>query len=209
MVGKWVNLIWRNTGTVWDSLCNDFSKEKRWYSYYFFNVPIKFFNANTANRCLSNCLTLKKFLNGHWFQLKILNHCSWDPAVPSFSIFCRRTRTGCMLDFRLGKMQHLNHQGCGSLIRNQLFTLMRVRILILLLVKVMRICDQWFTAPPVLHFEPPCLHCERPLPSMAPFWVSLNLNFNADSHPASKYRYTADPDPQPCNLLRLNIRLFY
>ncbi len=42
----------------------------------------------------------------------------------------------------------------------QLFTVMLIRILIH--IKVMRICDHWFTEPPWLHFEPPRLHCERP-----------------------------------------------
>jgi hypothetical protein len=99
-------------------------------------------------------------------EFKIKNHCSWDPAVLSFSIFCRRTPTGCMLDFRLGKVQHLNHKGCGSLIRIQLFTYAG-QDSDTAHVKVTRICDQWLTAPPGLHFEPPRLHCERPLPSMA------------------------------------------
>jgi hypothetical protein len=44
-------------------------------------------------------------------------------------------------------------------IRIQLFTLMRIRIL--LIIKMMRICDYWSTDPPGLHFEPPCLHFVR------------------------------------------------
>jgi hypothetical protein len=48
-----------------------------------------------------------------------------------------------------------------------LFTLIWIRIL--LLIKVMRICDQWHTGPPPLHFEPLRLHCELPRCSMAPF----------------------------------------
>ncbi len=31
---------------------------------------------------------------------------------------------------------------------------------ILLLIKVMGICDRWYTDPPRLHFEPRRLHCE-------------------------------------------------
>ncbi len=30
---------------------------------------------------------------------------------------------------------------------------------------------------PLLHFEPACLHCERPLPSMAPVWASKAPKF--------------------------------
>jgi hypothetical protein len=37
----------------------------------------------------------------------------------------------------------------------------QMRIRILLLVKVMRICDLWSTDLPGLQFEPPRLHCER------------------------------------------------
>jgi hypothetical protein len=42
-------------------------------------------------------------------------------------------------------------------IRIQVFTLMRI----LLLIKVMEICDHWSVNPTGLHFDPPVLHCER------------------------------------------------
>jgi hypothetical protein len=42
---------------------------------------------------------------------------------------------------------------------------------ILLLIKVMRNCHRWYTDPPWLHFEPPCLHSES--------LELLNFNFNA------------------------------
>ncbi len=67
---------------------------------------------------------------------------------------------------------------------------------ILLLVKVMQICDHWYTDPPGLHFEPPRLHCERQQLSIAPLELKELLNFdlnNAD--PASENN--ADQDPQP------------
>ena len=40
----------------------------------------------------------------------------------------------------------------GLQIRIQLFTLMCIRILILLLIKAMRICNHWSTGPPGLYF---------------------------------------------------------
>jgi hypothetical protein len=74
-------------------------------------------------------------------------------------------------------------------IRIQLFALMRIRIL--LLIKVIKVCDHWSIDPPGLHFEPPCLHgvhgplglCFEPL-------KLLNFNFKAD--PESKN------DADPC-----------
>ncbi len=70
------------------------------------------------------------------------------------------------------------YQGCGSgslkcrilftliaKIRNQLFTLMRIRIGIRILTKVMGIFDYYFINPSELYFEPPGLRCERPRPS--------------------------------------------
>jgi hypothetical protein len=69
-------------------------------------------------------------------------------------------------------------------IRIQLFTLMRIRIQlypgtllwirILLLIKVMGICD---IDPPGLHFEPPGLHCERPRPFTILFYAYKNVVF--------------------------------
>ncbi len=68
-------------------------------------------------------------------------------------------------------------------IRIQLFTSMRIRIL---LIKVMLICDRWHTDPPGLHLSvhgPPRLHCKPR--------KFLNLDFNADSDPASKNKNNA------------------
>ncbi len=56
------------------------------------------------------------------------------------------------------------------LIQVQLFTSMRMRILIV--IKVMRICDHWSTEPPGL------LNCKRPRPSKAPFEPLQLLNLN-------------------------------
>ncbi len=47
-------------------------------------------------------------------------------------------------------------------IRIQLFTSIRIQIQILLLIKVMQICDHWTPDPPELHFEPPRLNFETP-----------------------------------------------
>ncbi len=42
--------------------------------------------------------------------------------------------------------------------------------------KGMRIFDYWSKDPTKLHYEHIRLHCERPWPSMGPFWTSLLLN---------------------------------
>ncbi len=42
-----------------------------------------------------------------------------------------------------------------------------MRIRILLIIWVMRICDHWFQDPPRLQFEPPVIHWDRPRPSSA------------------------------------------
>ncbi len=66
-------------------------------------------------------------------------------------------------------------------IRIQIFPFMRILIWlftltwirrILLLIKMMRICDHGYTDLPGLHFEHPTLQCELPQPSMAPYWAS-------------------------------------
>jgi hypothetical protein len=57
-------------------------------------------------------------------------------------------------------------------IRIQLFTLMRIRIL--LFIKVMQICDRWSTDHPGLYFEPLRLHCERSRPCTAQFLSLLS-----------------------------------
>jgi hypothetical protein len=73
------------------------------------------------------------------------------------------------------------------------------------------ICDHWsILDPPGPHFEPPVLHCERPLIFMALFLAStlLNFEFNADPDPAFHFnadpdpasKNNADPNPQPCCL---------
>jgi hypothetical protein len=78
-------------------------------------------------------------------------------------------------------------------IRIRFFTLMRIQIWILLLIKVMRISDYWSTDPPRLYLEPPRLHCELLRPSTPPFWSFKALNF-ADPDPA--FFTNADPDPK-------------
>ncbi len=58
-------------------------------------------------------------------------------------------------------------------VRMQLFTIMPIRILIL--IKVMGICEQWSLDPPGLHFEPPDPHYERPRPSSVKYRSVLIL----------------------------------
>ncbi len=76
-------------------------------------------------------------------------------------------------------------------IQIRLFSLMRIWIWILFLVKVLRICDYWSTDPQVLHFK-----------SLKLLNFDLNadpdpaLHSNADPDPASENN--ADPDLQPC-----------
>jgi hypothetical protein len=57
--------------------------------------------------------------------------------------------------------------------RINLFTLMRIRIQLLL--KVRGICDHQSIDPPGLHFEPLGLHCERPRPSTRLYFELLNV----------------------------------
>jgi hypothetical protein len=73
-------------------------------------------------------------------------------------------------------------------VRIQLFTLKRIRIL---LIKVMQICDHCYQE---LYFEPPGLYCERPWLHFEPLKL-LNFNFNADSEPALHLMRILDPDP--------------
>ncbi len=56
-------------------------------------------------------------------------------------------------------------------IRFWIFTLLRIRIRDLLIIKVIRICDHGHIFPPLLHFQPSGLQYDRPLPSMASFWA--------------------------------------
>ncbi len=58
--------------------------------------------------------------------------------------------------YRVGDPHHVKADSdiyfpCNAY-RIRLFTMMRLQIL--LLIKVMRICDHWYTDPPGLHFEP-------------------------------------------------------
>jgi hypothetical protein len=55
---------------------------------------------------------------------------------------------------------------------------MRIWIRILLLIKVMKICDHWSTDSPRLHFEPPQV-----------------LNFDLDADPDPAFDFNVDPDP--------------
>ncbi len=84
-------------------------------------------------------------------------------------------------------------------IRIQLFTL--IRTWILLVIKVMRICDHWSAEPPRLDLEPSHLDYERPRPSKAPFepLQLLNFEFNADLNLDQAFHSNADPDPASKN----------
>ncbi len=68
-------------------------------------------------------------------------------------------------------------------IRIWIFTLMRIGIPLLLLIKVIQICDHCSTEPPKLHFDPPCLYCERPRLHFEPLKL-LNFDFMVDRNPA-------------------------
>jgi hypothetical protein len=76
-------------------------------------------------------------------------------------------------------------------IRIQLFTTMRIRIRILLLIKVMGICDHWSIDTSGLHFEPPGLHCDRPRLGFEHLKL-LNYDYND-----SAFHSFADPDTDP------------
>ncbi len=82
-------------------------------------------------------------------------------------------------------------------IRILLFKLMRIWIL--LFVRVMRICDHWYTEPPRLHLEPPWAFTP-------PLWAAtaLNgtlfehlkfLNFYFNSDPDQAFHFNVDSDP--------------
>jgi hypothetical protein len=105
-----------------------------------------------------------------------------------------------------------------------------MRIQILFLIKVMRICDHQTTdpprlhfEPPRLHFEPPGLHCERPRLHFEPLKI-LNFDFDRDSDlsflsnvdPDPAFLSNVDPDsaflsnvdPDPASLFNANPDLF-
>ncbi len=103
----------------------------------------------------------------------------------------------------------------------QLMTLMRIRILPL--IKVMRICGHWPAEPPRLHFESTRLQCEPSRPSMAPFWASTAVElltlilldaavdfdadpgFHCDVNPDPASQNDADPDSRVLIILRVFI----
>jgi hypothetical protein len=59
---------------------------------------------------------------------------------------------------------------------------------------VIRICDHWSRDPPVLHFEPPSLDCERPRLNF--FFEPLKfLNFECGSGRIHLFFFNANPDP--------------
>jgi hypothetical protein len=72
---------------------------------------------------------------------------------------------------------------------------MRIRFRILLLIKVMEICNQWSISPPGLRFELLGLHSEHLRLYFEPLKL-LTFDFHADLDPT--FLSNADPDPQPC-----------
>jgi hypothetical protein len=105
------------------------------------------------------CLPFVQASRQEWTRVyKIINFClhKWK------NIYCK---SHCVLLF----CYKIVKPGLQIRIRVWLFTF---RIRILLLIKVMQICDHWSPDPPGLNFESPRLHCERPRPSAAPFWVA-------------------------------------
>jgi hypothetical protein len=81
-------------------------------------------------------------------------------------------------------------------IRIQLFTSMLIRIL--LLIYVMRICDQWPTGPPGLHFECPQLHFESRKFLNFDFYADPDPAFRSNTDPDPASKNNGDPDPKPC-----------
>ncbi len=84
-------------------------------------------------------------------------------------------------------------------IRKRLFTLIRTRIRILLLIKVMRMCHLRSTEPRWQNFEPLLLNCKRPPPFKPPRLRSEPpqlLNFDSDMDPDQAFHSGADPDYQ-------------
>jgi hypothetical protein len=99
-----------------------------------------------------------------------------------------------------------------SRIRIRLFTIMQIRIYILLLLKVTLICDHWYS--PGLHFEPPRDYASSVSihgPPQQQFEHLKLLNFDSNADPNSDQDFhcnadadpvslnNADPDPQPCS----------
>ncbi len=74
---------------------------------------------------------------------------------------------------------------------------MRIRIRILLIIKVMRICDKWSREPPRLHSDPP-----------RPQWLHFEslqlLIFYSDANPDTTFDF--DPDPA-FHVIRIQIQL--
>ncbi len=107
----------------------------------------------------------------------------------------------------------------GSMrIRIRIFSLMRIRIWILLFIKVMRFCDCWSKDPPRLHFERLRLHCERPRPSMAPLWTSTAAAYWLGCGSAFEFvrilirrpkLRNADLDPQLCLAVISNFSIYW
>jgi hypothetical protein len=84
------------------------------------------------------------------------------------------------------------------------FSLMRIRIL--LLIKLIRICDHSTTDPPKLHFGPPGLHWEHRGPLrlyLEPLNI-LNFNFNAD--PSGSFLTLMQIRIQLPKIMRIRIR---
>ncbi len=72
---------------------------------------------------------------------------------------------------------------------------MRIRIQLLLLFKVKRICDYWSTDSQRLHFEPSRLQRERPGHPRLQYGTPQPLNFDNDADPDPACDFIADPDP--------------
>jgi hypothetical protein len=71
---------------------------------------------------------------------------------------------------------------------------MRIRIRILLLIKLVRICDHWPTDPTGIHFAPPRLHLSVHGPSRLHFDALKLLNIEANADPDTAFHLNADPD---------------
>ncbi len=107
----------------------------------------------------------------------------------------RRGRSSCCLGSHEEKTSchsklYVTAGTCVCEIRLWLFTLMWVRIRLLLLIKGMQISEHLSTDPPRLHFEPPWLH-ERLGPSFFEPQQFMIFCFNVD--PDSAFDFDLDP----------------
>ncbi len=92
-------------------------------------------------------------------------------------------------------------------IQIRIFTLMRIHVRILLLIKVMRICDYWSTLR-TLHGSVKRVHGPPGLHGSILSHLDHVFHSNADPDPDLDSQNNAEPDSQPCTLSPLITTLF-